>query len=327
MALFSQITSVIDNALYGLVLVFLLAGMGIFFSIRTGFVQIRLIKDMFTQLFEKKLNKGSGSMSSFQSMIVSTAARVGTGNIAGIATAITLGGPGSVLWMWILALFSAASAFIESTLAQLWKVKGEKEGAFRGGPAYYIQYALNKRWLGVAFSVLLISTYTIGFNGLQAYNMTSSLEYFIPDYETNGTTWIVGIILVILLSFASFGGVRRISRITSVMVPIMAGSYIIFAIIITIFNAELLPACFATIFKSAFDWEAIIGGFTGSVIMYGAKRGLLSNEAGMGSAPNAAASASVSHPAKQGLVQSLSVYIDSFLVCTSSAMVVMIFCV
>ena len=318
------VTGEISGFMYTYILVFLLVIVGIWFSVRTKFVQIRYIKDMFTQLTEKKHVKGERSISSFQALMVSTASRVGTGNIAGIATAIATGGPGAVFWMWLMAVIGAASAFIESTLAQIWKVRGA-DGEFRGGPAYYIQQALGKRWLGIVFAVALILCFAFGFNGLQSYNMASALEYYIPDYATNGAAIALGIVLAVMTAFVIFGGAKRISIITSVIVPIMALAYIALAIWTTVTNLGEIPAVFSLIFASAFDFQSIFGGFAGSVVMLGIKRGLFSNEAGMGSAPNAAATASVSHPVKQGLVQSLSVYIDTLLICTCSAMMVLIF--
>ena len=317
-------TSAVSDFLYTYILVFLLVFVALYFTIRTKFVQIRYLKDMFTQLFEKKHVPGKKSISSFQAMMVSTASRVGTGNIAGIATAVALGGPGAIFWMWLMALFGAASAFVESTLAQIWKVRG-KDGEFRGGPAYYIEQALGKRWLGIVFAVLLIICYAYGFNGLQAYNMASALEYYIPDYATNGTAVVLGVVLIVLTALVIFGGSKRISVISSVLVPVMALAYLGLGLGITVTNLNLLPEAFAYIFQSAFDFESIFGGFAGSVIVLGIKRGLFSNEAGMGSAPNAAATASVSHPCKQGLVQTLSVYLDTMLVCTCSAFIVLIF--
>ncbi len=319
-----DVTTQFDDFLYTYILVFLLVFCAVYFTVRTKFVQIRYLKDMFTQLTEKKHVEGSKSISSFQAMMVSTASRVGTGNIAGIATAVALGGPGAIFWMWVMALFGAASAFVESTLAQIWKVRG-KDGEFRGGPAYYIQQALGKRWLGIVFAVLLIICYAYGFNGLQAYNMASALEYYIPDYATNGTAVVLGIVLMVMTAFVIFGGSKRISVISSILVPVMAIAYLALGIGITIANIGLLPEAFSFIFQSAFDFQSIFGGFAGSVIVLGLKRGLFSNEAGMGSAPNAAATASVSHPVKQGLVQTLSVYIDTMLVCTCSAFIVLIF--
>ena len=317
-------TGEISGFMYTYILVFLLVIVGVWFSVRTKFVQIRYIKDMFTQLTEKKHVKGERSISSFQALMVSTASRVGTGNIAGIATAIATGGPGAVFWMWLMAIIGAASAFVESTLAQIWKVRGA-DGEFRGGPAYYIQQALGKRWLGIVFAVALILCFAFGFNGLQSYNMASALEYYIPDYATNGCAIALGIVLAVMTAFVIFGGAKRISIITSVIVPVMALAYIALAVWTTVTNLGEIPAVFSLIFASAFDFQSIFGGFAGSVVMLGIKRGLFSNEAGMGSAPNAAATASVSHPVKQGLVQSLSVYIDTLLICTCSAMMVLIF--
>lgn len=318
------LTGEISGFMYTYILVVLLVVVGVWFTVRTRAVQIRYIKDMFTQLTEKKHVEGGRSISSFQALMVSTASRVGTGNIAGIATAIATGGPGAVFWMWAMAVIGAASAFIESTLAQIWKVHGT-EGEFRGGPAYYIQQALGKRWLGIVFAVALILCFAFGFNGLQSYNMASALEYYVPDYATNGTAVALGIVLAVMTAFVIFGGAKRISIITSIIVPVMALAYIALAVWTTVTNLGELPAVFALIFASAFDFQSIFGGFAGSVVMLGIKRGLFSNEAGMGSAPNAAATASVSHPVKQGLVQSLSVYIDTLLICTCSALMVLIF--
>ena len=319
-----SITGEISGFMYTYILVLLLVAVGVYFTVRTKAVQIRYIKDMFTQLTEKKHVQGERSISSFQALMVSTASRVGTGNIAGIATAVATGGPGAVFWMWLMAVVGAASAFIESTLAQIWKVRG-KDGEFRGGPAYYIQYALGQRWLGVLFAVLLILCFAFGFNGLQAFNAVSALEYYIPDYASNGTAIGVGLMLVVMTAFVIFGGAKRISIITSIIVPVMAFAYIALAVWVTVTNLHELPAVFALVVESAFDFESIFGGFAGSVVMLGIKRGLYSNEAGMGSAPNAAATASVSHPVKQGLVQSLSVYIDTLVVCSCSAVMVLVF--
>ncbi len=316
----------IDNFMYTYVLVALLVFTGLYFSVRTRFVQLRYVKDMVVQLFEKKVDEGGRTISSFQAMMVSTGSRVGTGNIAGIATALAMGGPGALFWMWAMALIGASSAFVESTLAQIWKVKGE-DGEFRGGPAYYIQQGLGKRWMGVAFAVSLIACYAVGFNELQAYNAASALEYYIPDYATNGAAVVMGTVLTVLTALVIFGGAKRISVINAVVVPIMAIAYLGLGLWVTVSHLGLLPEAFAMMFRSAFDFSAIFGGFAGSAVMLGIKRGLFSNEAGMGSAPNAAATASVSHPAKQGLVQTLSVYIDTMFICTCSAMMVLVFMV
>lgn len=319
-----SITGEISGFMYTYILVFLLAGAGIYFTIRTGGVQFRYIKDMFSVLTEKKHVEGGKSVSSFQALMVSTASRVGTGNIAGIATAIAMGGPGAVFWMWLMALIGGASAFIESTLAQIFKIRG-KEGEFRGGPAYYIEQALGKRWLGVVFAIALIVCFAYGFNGLQAYNMSSALEYYIPNYTDTQAPLALAIVLVVFTAFVIFGGAHRIGFMSSVIVPIMAIAYIGLALFVVLTHLGDLPAVFSLIFASAFDFQAIFGGFAGSVVVLGIKRGLFSNEAGMGSAPNAAAAASVSHPCKQGLVQTLSVFIDTIVICTCSALMVLVF--
>ena len=328
-----SLTGFVSNILYSYILLWVLLFVGLYFTIRTRFVQIRYFRDMFRQLFEKKHVKGKSSISSFQAMMISTASRVGTGNIAGIASAIAgvttaslTGGAGSVFWMWIMGIIGAASAFIESTLAQIWKIKDDK-GEFRGGPAYYIEQALGSRTIGIVFAICLILCYAFGFNGLQAYNICSAFEYYMPDYKTNGATLIIGVILVTLVALVIVGGSKRISVITSGLVPIMAFTYIFVAVWTTISNINYLPTMFRAIFEAAFDWQAIIGAFSGSVVLFGMKRGLLSNEAGMGSAPNAAATASVSHPVKQGLIQSLSVYIDTMIICTCSAVIVCLYLV
>ena len=247
--------------------------------------------------------------------MISTASRVGTGNIAGVATALAAGGPGSIFWMWLTAFIGGASAFIESTLAQVYK---EKDGeAFRGGPAYYIEKALKKRWLGIVFSCLLIACFIFGFNPLQAYNVSSAVEYYFENNQV--VSVIIGIILALITALVIFGGVHRIGIISSTVVPIMAVLYILIGLYITLTNIDKLPTIFADIFSQAFDFNAIIGGFSGSCVIYGIKRGLFSNEAGMGSAPNAGATADVSHPVKQGLVQTISVFIDTILICSTTA--------
>ncbi len=328
-----DLTDNINTYMYTYCLVFLLIGAGIYFTIRTKGVQFTHLKDMFKVITEKKHVDGRKSVSSFQAMMVSTASRVGTGNIAGVATAIAVGGPGAVFWMWVMALINGASAFVESTLAQIWKVKGEN-GEFRGGPAYYIHQALGKRWLGNVFAIALILCFAFGFNGLQTYNMSSSIEYFynqavngaaaVPFFESK-IPFAIGVLIAVLFAFTMFMGSKRISVLTSGIVPVMATLYLVLTIIMMVLNFGALPSVFGLIFQEAFDFNSIIGGFAGSMIVQGIKRGLFSNEAGMGSAPNAAASASVSHPVKQGLVQTLSVFIDTILICTCSAVMIMIF--
>lgn len=314
----------IDSYMYTYVLVFLLIASGVYFTVRTKFVQVRSFKDMIKCITEQKHVPGEKSVSSFQALMISTASRVGTGNIAGVATAIATGGPGAVFWMWVMATINASSAFIESTLAQIFKVHGDA-GSFRGGPAYYIEQALGKRWLGVLFSILLIICFAYGFNGLQAYNAASAFEYYIADYSTSWAPMVIAILLTTGTAVVIFGGGKSISNITSIIVPIMAIGYMAAAIIITGMHFTQIPQIFALIFASAFDAQSIFGGFAGSVVVIGIKRGLFSNEAGMGSAPNAAASASVSHPVKQGLVQTLSVFIDTMIICTCTAMMILVF--
>lgn len=319
----NNILSAVNDWMYTYLLLFLLVGTGIYFTVRTRFVQLRLLKESFHVLKEKAGEEnGKKQVSSFQALMISTASRVGTGNIAGIATAIAAGGAGAVFWMWLMAVIGGASAFIESTLAQVYKVKDKEE--FRGGPSYYMEKALGKRWLGILFSVLLIICFAYGFNGLQSFNMSSSLEYYIPGYSDTVYPMIVGLVLAVGTAFVIFGGVHRIGFITSVIVPIMAGAYLLIGLYTIIMNITELPRVFSMIFSQAFDFRAFAGGMAGSAVVIGIKRGLFSNEAGMGSAPNASASASVSHPAKQGMVQVLSVFIDTLLICSATAMMLLL---
>ena len=314
-----QILTNIDDILYTWCLIYLLAGAGIYFTVRTKFAQIRLLKDSVKWMFEKKGGKG---ISSFQALMVATASRVGTGNMAGVATAILLGGPGAAFWMWIMAIIGSSSAFVESTLAQIYK---RKEGdIFKGGPAYYIERALHSRVLGILFAISLIATFAFGFNGLQAYNIVSSLEYYFPNISTTHVPMIVGLILFAIVLFLFFAGTDKIGWLSSVLVPIMSGLYILMAILVIIMNFGKIPAAFSLIIKSAFDFKAIFGGMAGSCMVLGIKRGLFSNEAGMGSAPNASASAEVSHPAKQGLAQIVSVYIDTLMICSATVFIVLL---
>lgn len=321
--MFNNLLASLNDFLYSYILIFLLVAAGIYFTIRTKFVQFRLIGDAIKALKEKAEKNDNGkSVSSFQALMISTASRVGTGNIAGIATAIVAGGPGAVFWMWVMAIVGGASAFVESTLAQVYKVKDGKE--FRGGPSYYIERALGKRWLGVLFSILLIACFAYGFNGLQTYNMSSALEYYIPNYSDTILPAVVGLLIAAATAFVIFGGVHRIGFISSVIVPIMAGIYILMGIFITLTNLNRVPEMFSLIFDGAFDFRAIFGGFAGSTVLIGIKRGLFSNEAGMGSAPNASATATVSHPLKQGMVQVLSVFIDTLMICTTTAFILLL---
>ena len=320
----NDILTKLNDFMYTYVLIIMLVAVGVYFTIRTRGVQIRLLKDGIKSLMEKNTEEENGKkkVSSFQALMISTASRVGTGNIAGIATAIAAGGPGAVFWMWLMAVIGGASAFAESTLAQVYKVK--ETGEFRGGPSYYMERALGKRWMGVLFSVLLIICFAYGFNGLQSYNMSSALEYYIPNYTESIWPMIVGLVLAAATAVVIWGGSHRIGVITSVIVPIMAISYILIGIVTMIMNVSELPKVFALIFENAFDFQAMAGGLAGSAVVIGIKRGLFSNEAGMGSAPNASASADVAHPVNQGLVQTISLFIDTLLICSSTAMMLLV---
>ena len=319
MKLFSTLIGNISNIMYSYLLIILLLAVGLYFTFKTKFVQLRLLKESIKVVTEKKSDKDS--VSSFQALMVSTASRVGTGNIVGVANAIAIGGYGAVFWMWVIAIIGGSSAFIESTLAQIYKKKN-KDGSSYGGPSYYIEAALHNRVLGVIFAIALIATYAGGFNMLCSFNLVTSLSgySFYGDPATSMVPMICGAILAVLVAICVFGGGKRIVKVTSVMVPVMGVTYILMALIVMVLNAGLLPSVFANIFKSAFNFRAIFGGFAGSCLMQGIKRGLYSNEAGVGSAPNAAAAAEISHPVKQGLVQMLSVFIDTILVCTATAM-------
>lgn len=292
-----------------------LIGVGIYFTIRTKAVQIRLFPEMFRVVAEKPENENA--VSSFGALMVSTASRVGTGNIIGVCTAIVLGGPGAIFWMWITAIFGGANAFIESTLAQIYKKKRGDDGTYYGGPAYYMQNALGQRWLGVLFSILIIFTYAFGYNMLAAYNLQSTFENF--SFYNEKSPAIIGVILAILFGAVVIGGAKKLTKVTEFLVPIMGAIYVVVAIVVLVINGKNIGTMFGMIFDSAFDFKSIFGGFAGSCVMWGLKRGLYSNEAGMGSAPNAAANADVAHPVKQGLVQTLSVFIDTLLICTATA--------
>lgn len=313
-----NIISNINDALYGYILIILLLLGGIYFLFRTRFVQFRLLGEQFRAVMEKPAD-GKG-VSSFQALMVSTASRVGTGNIIGVSTAICLGGFGSVFWMWIIAIIGGASAFIESTLAQIYKKKGP-DGSY-GGPAHYIQTGLKSPILATIFSVLLIITYAFGFNMLASYNLQSTFSGY-EFYNEKLTPWIIGFIIAALVLYCLMGGGKRVLKATSFLVPLMGVAYILLSITIIVLNITSLPSVFERIFTEAFDFKAIFGGFSGSCVMFGIKRGLFSNEAGVGSAPNASASADVEHPVKQGLVQILSVFIDTLLVCSATAFMCM----
>lgn len=304
----------INDALYTYVLIIFLVACGLYFTFRTKFAQFRLFVQQIKSVTEKPSD--GKSVSSFQALMVSTASRVGTGNIIGVSTAICLGGFGSIFWMWVIAIIGGASALIESTLAQIYKKRGPD--GWYGGPAYYIEAALKSRPLAMVFSVFLILTYGFGFNMLASYNLQSTFSAY-SFYNAQSSPWIIGLILAVLVGYCLFGGGKRIIKVTSFLVPVMGVLYIVVALVSIVINFKLLPGIFGRIFTEAFDFKAIFGGFSGSCVMYGIKRGLFSNEAGVGSAPNASASAEVAHPIKQGLVQILSVFIDTLLVCSATA--------
>ena len=266
--------------------------------------------------------KKEGSVSSFQAFCIATASRVGTGNLAGVALAISYGGPGAVLWMWLLALIGASSSMIENTLAQLYKVK-DHGGAFRGGPAYYMEKGLGKRWMGVLFAVLITCCFGLVFNSVQSNTIAAS---FNDAFSINPTY--IGIILSVLTGFIIFGGVHRIAKVVEVVVPFMAVIYILLAIGILLMNITEFPAMIKLIFNSAFGVEPVAGGTGGylasQVISQGVKRGLFSNEAAMGSSPNAGATADVEHPVKQGMVQTLGVFVDTAVICSATAFMIIL---
>lgn len=303
---------------YLLIVLLLIAG--VYFTFRTNFVQFRMFKEMFRLLGDGvgKTTQKEGKISSFQAFCISTASRVGTGNIAGVALAIAVGGPGAVFWMWIIALIGGASSFIESTLAQIYKVK-DKNGSYRGGPAYYIEKGLNKRWLGLIFSILITITFGFVFNAVQANTICESFQTAFGIDKL-----IMGLLLAVVTSLVIFGGVHRIAKVSEVIVPILAVAYVLVTLIVIILNITKIPDVLHLIISNAFDFSSFASGAFGIMFIQGVKRGLFSNEAGMGSAPNAAATAEVSHPAKQGLIQTLGVFTDTILICSCTAFVILI---
>ena len=313
----------INDWLWTYLLIGLLLIAAVWFTVKSRGVQFRMLGEMLRLLAASGKREGKGkadthhTVSSFQAFAVSIASRVGTGNLAGVATAIAIGGAGSVFWMWVIALLGSASAFVESTLAQLYKVKGEN--SFKGGPAYYIQKGLGKRWWAVIFAVLISITFGLAFNSVQSNTMTAAA------YVSFG--WnpvIVGIFITIASMLVIFGGIQRISRFSEIVVPVMAIAYILLAVFILIMNAARIPDMLSHIVGEAFTGSAALGGGVGSALMMGIKRGLFSNEAGEGSAPNVAATASVSHPVKQGLLQTFAVFTDTLLICTCTAIIILL---
>ncbi|MCT4777416.1 alanine/glycine:cation symporter family protein, partial [Exiguobacterium mexicanum] len=313
-----DLVSSANDLLWSSVLIVVLVALGLYFTVRMGFVQFRMLPEMFRLLFKDGMKREKGQVSSFQAFAIGTAARVGTGNIAGVATAIALGGPGAVFWMWLIALIGSASAFVESTLAQVYKIRDGR--TWRGGPAYYMERALGQRWLGILFAILITFSFGFAFNSVQSNTISLSVS---NQFGISTTT--VGLVLAVVTAIVIFGGIQSIAVLSSIIVPVMAGGYILLAGWVMISNASLLPEVFGLIFSEGiFGLQQLFGGAIGAMVLQGIRRGLFSNEAGMGSAPNAAATAEVSHPVKQGLIQSFSVFVDTLLVCTSTAMIILL---
>ncbi len=315
----SEIVSVLNGYLWSYILIAMLIGIGLWFTVNTKFVQITLLGEMFRLVTEgARAKPRAGHISTFQAFCVSTASRVGVGNIAGIAIAVVAGGPGAIFWMWVIATIGAATGFVESTLAQLYKVP-RQGGGFLGGPAYYIGNVLKSPFFAWLFAVLISVTYGLIFNSVQANTIAASVK------ETFSlSTEMSGIVIAAVTALVIFGGMTRIAKVVGFMVPFMAGAYLLVAILVTVMNITMLPDVFGMIFRAAFDFDAVMGAGIATAMMTGIKRGLFSNEAGMGAVPNAAAAADATHPVKQGLVQALGVYFDTLLVCTASAMLVLV---
>ena len=325
----NELITIVNDAIWGYVLIFVLVGCGVWFTIKTRFVQFRMVGEMFRLLTDSAVNtveeqvkeqqrgETSKHISSFQAFAVSVATRVGTGNLAGVASAIAIGGPGAVFWMWLIALIGSATAFVESTLAQLYKQK--HKDSFIGGPAYYIQKGLKQRWMAITFAILITCQFGLSNNSIQANTICGAMQ------EAFGWSplW-VGLFLAILALFIVFGGIQRIAQVSAVLVPVMAVGYLLLAIVIIIMNIGLIPYVFKIIVEDAFGIQQIAGGGIGATIINGVKRGLFSNEAGEGSAPNVAATATVTHPVKQGLIQALGVFTDTLLVCSCTAFIILI---
>lgn len=314
----NSIISSVNDVLWTYVLVTMLLGCALWFTFKTRFVQFRMTREMVRLLGDSVPSSAEGEkhISSFQAFAISIASRVGTGNLAGVATAIVTGGPGAVFWMWIIALIGSASAFVESTLAQLYKRRGDK--AFIGGPAYYIERGLGLRWMGVLFAVLISVTFGFAFNSVQSNTICAAWEKSFGFDHT-----VMGIVLTVLTIAIIFGGIHRIAKVSGTIVPVMALGYIALALVIVGMNVTKLPQVLETIIGNAFGWQQAVGGGIGAALMQGIKRGLFSNEAGMGSAPNVAATAHVTHPVKQGLIQALGVFTDTLIICTCTAFIIL----
>jgi AGCS family alanine or glycine:cation symporter len=307
----------INNFLSGKLLIVIIVGLGGYFTIRSRFVQFRHFLHMFS-VFKDSLRSSSGQLSSFQALMLSLAGRVGAGNIAGVGIAVTLGGPGAVFWMWVTALVGMSSSFFECSLAQLYK-RSDGDGLYRGGPAYYIQHGLKLRWMAMLFAALLLVTYGFTFNGLQSFTVTHSLNDafgFEPHYT--------GIALAVLLGLVFLGGIKRIASVSDLLVPVKTLAYIAVTLYVIATQIEYVPDMLLTIVRSAFGVDPVFGGLVGSAIVMGVKRGVFANEAGLGSAPNVAAVAAVKHPVAQGVVQAFSVFLDTFVICTCTALLILL---
>lgn len=317
-ALNNIITS-INDALWAYLLIGALILCGLYFTIRSRFVQFTMLGDMFRQLVDSSSTHSGKKkhISSFQAFAVSMATRVGTGNLAGVATAIAVGGPGAVFWMWLIALVGSATAFVEATLAQLFK--RPSSDSFIGGPAYYIRHGMHNKWMAGLFAVLITLTFGLSYNSIQSNAICGAL-----NKAFGFDPLVVGCIITAIALFIAFGGIQRIARVSSILVPIMAIGYFILALFVVITNINIIPHVFKLIIESAFGFEQVAGGGLGMTIMVGVKRGLFSNEAGEGSAPNVAATADISHPVKQGLIQALGVFTDTLLVCSCTAFMVLV---
>jgi len=316
----TEFIAMLNDYLWSKLIVIFLVAIGLFLTIRFGFLQIKFLPEMVRLLGDGRKNKDKDkkSVSSLQAFMIGMAARIGTGNIAGVATAVALGGPGAVFWMWVIALIGSASAFVESTLAQVYKVKDGD--AWRGGPAYYMEKGLGKRKLGIAFSILITLSFGLIFNAVQANTIAASI-----NNEFGINTTMTGIILTVITALIIFGGVHSVAKFSTILVPIKAGAYILLSLWIMIANYHVLPSVFSAIFSEGlFSFKQLFSGVMGAAVLQGIRRGLFSNEAGMGSAPNAAAAADVTHPAKQGFIQALGVIIDTFVICSSTVMIVLV---
>ncbi len=319
----------IESAAWSYVGIVVVAAIGLYLTIRTGVVQIRRIPDMFRSVTEKSQKDESGntrSLSAFQAFTISASARVGTGNVGGVAGAIAMGGPGAVFWMWFMAIFTSAGSFVESTLAQVYKTK--RFDTFKGGPAYYIQRGLGSRGLGIAFAVLFIFCFVLAFTSLQANTIVDAVQgattSVAGEADRTWLTWILGLLLAGGTALIVIKGLRRVASVAQTLVPVMAILYILLGLAVVAMNFDQLPRVISLIFTEAFNVQSAAGGLFGAVIQAGIQRGMLSNEAGMGSEPNVAATADVSHPAKQGLVQTLGVYLDTLIICSVTAFIILV---